>query len=55
MPITLSPAELEWAQAQLTAQPVEIDLFDLLTELDRSPEDPELLGLFYHYFYFSEM
>ena len=50
-----SPTALDWAQERLIALPLEVDLVDLLTELDRTPDDPELHALADHYFYFAEM
>ena len=50
-----SPAAIDWAQELLVAPPVEVDLIDLLTELERTPDDPELHDLYDTYFYFSEM
>jgi hypothetical protein len=50
-----SPAEIAWAQERLVAPPVEVDLVDLLTELERAPDDPELHHLYNHYAYYSEM
>jgi len=52
---TPSPAAIDWAQELLVAPPVEVDLVDLLTELDRTPDDPELHALADHYFYYSEI
>ena len=52
---TPSPTALDWAQGRLVAPPVEVDLVDLLTELDRTPDDPELHNLFDTYFYYAEM
>ena len=52
---TPAPALIEWTQDRLVALPLEIDLVDLLTELERSPDDPELHNLYDTYFYFSEM
>ena len=50
-----SPAEIAWAQERLLAPSVEVDLVDLLAELERTPDDPELHDLYDTYFYFSEM
>ena len=52
---TPSPTEIEWTQERLVAPPVEVDLVDLLTELNRTPDDPELHDLFDTYFYYAEM
>ena len=52
---TPSPTALDWAQERLVALPLEVDLVDLLHELDRAPDDPELHDLYDTYFYFSEM
>jgi hypothetical protein len=52
---TPSPTALDWAQERLLAPSVEVDIVDLLTELERKPDDPELLDLYDTYFYFSEM
>ena len=48
-------ADIERLQAQLAAPMIEVDLVDLLHELDRTPDDPELHDLYNTYFYFSEM
>ena len=50
-----SPTAIEWAQERLVALPLEVDLVDLLNELERTPDDPELHDLYDTYFYFSEM
>ena len=50
-----SPAEIAWAQERLVAPPVDVDLVDLLHELERSPDDPELHHLYDTYFYYAEM
>jgi hypothetical protein len=55
MPNAPAPALIEWTQDRLVALPLEVDLVDLLTELERKPDDPELLDLYDTYFYFSEM
>ena len=52
---TPSPLALDWAQDRLVALPLEADLVDLLNELERSPDDPELHDLFDTYFYNAEM
>jgi len=52
---TPSPTALDWAQERLVALPLEVDLVDLLTELERAPDDPELHDLADHYFYYAEM
>jgi hypothetical protein len=52
---TPSPTALEWTQERLVAPPIEFDLVDLLTELERTPDDPELHALADHYFYYSEI
>jgi hypothetical protein len=52
---TPSPTALDWAQERLVALPLEVDLVDLLTELERTPDDPELHDLANHYFYYTEM
>ena len=52
---TPSPAAIDWAQERLLAPSVEVDLVDLLTELERAPDDPELHDLADHYFYYAEM
>ena len=52
---TPSPTALDLAQERLVAPPVEVDLVDLLTELDRTPDDPELHDLYDTYFYYAEM
>jgi len=52
---TPSPAALDRAQERLIALPLEVDLVDLLTELERAPDDPELHDLFDAYFYYAEM
>ena len=52
---TPSPAAIDWTQERLVAAPLEIDLVDLLTELERTPNDPELHDLYDHYAYYSEM
>ena len=51
----LSPVECEWAQERLVAPPLDIDIVDLLHELERAPDDPELHALADHHFYFAEM
>lgn len=51
----LSPLDIELAQERLVAPPLEIDLVDLLHELDRSPDDPELRDLADHFAYYSEI
>jgi hypothetical protein len=43
-----SPVAIEWAQERLVAPPLEVDLVDLLTELERTPDDPELHDLYDH-------
>ena len=50
-----SPVELQWSQERLVAPPLEIDVVDLLHELERSPDDPELHALADHFTYFAEM
>ena len=50
-----SPTALDWAQERLIALPLEVDLVDLLTELERAPDDPELHDLYNHHAYYSEM
>ena len=50
-----SPVAIEWTQERLVAPPVEVDLIDLLHELERSPDDPELHHLYDTYFYYAEM
>ena len=50
-----SPVAIEWVQERLVALPLEVDLVDLLTELERAPDDPELHDLANHYFYYAEM
>jgi len=52
---TPSPIETEWLQALLPAPVLEVDLVDLLHELERAPDDPELHDLYDHYAYYSEM
>ena len=52
---TPSPTALDWAQERLLAPSVEVDIVDLLTELERTPDDPELHALADHYFYYSEI
>ncbi len=52
---TPSPTALDWAQERLVALPLEVDLVDLLTELERTPDDPELHDLYDTYFYYAEM
>jgi hypothetical protein len=52
---TPSPTPTDWAQELLVAPPVEVDLIDLLAELERTPDDPELHDLYNHYAYYSEM
>ena len=52
---TPSPTALDWAQERLVALPLEVDLVDLLTELERAPDDPELHDLYDTYFYYAEM
>jgi hypothetical protein len=52
---TLSPIEIELAQERLVAPPLDIDLVDLLHELERSPDDPELRDLADHFAYYSEI
>ncbi len=52
---TPSPTPTDWAQELLVAPPVEVDLIDLLAELERAPDDPELHDLFDTYFYYAEM
>jgi hypothetical protein len=51
----LSPLELQSAQEHLVALPLEIDIVDLLQELERSPDDPELHALADHFTYYSEI
>ena len=48
-------ADIERLQAQLPAPVLEVDLIDLLHELERTPDDPELQALFDTYFYYAEM
>ena len=50
-----SSTAIEWTQERLVAPPVEVDLIDLLNELERAPDDPELHNLYDHYAYYSEM
>jgi hypothetical protein len=52
---TPSPTPTDWAQDRLVALSLEVDLVDLLTELERAPDDPELHALADHYFYYSEI
>ena len=52
---TPSPTALDWAQGRLVAPPLDIDIVDLLHELERAPDDPELHALADHHFYFAEM
>jgi len=52
---TPSPTPTDWAQERLVALPLEVDLVDLLTELERAPDDPELHDLYDTYFYYAEM
>ena len=52
---TPSPTEIEWTQERLVAPPLDIDIVDLLNELDRTPDDPELHDLYNHYAYYAEM
>ena len=52
---TPSPAAIDWAQERLLAPSVEVDIVDLLTELERAPDDPELHDLYDTYFYYAEM
>jgi hypothetical protein len=52
---TPSPTALDWAQERLLAPSVEVDIVDLLTELERTPDDPELHALADHYFYYAEI
>ena len=51
----LSPIEIQWSQERLVAPPLEIDIVDLLQELERSPDDPELHALADHFTYYSEI
>ena len=48
-------ADIGRLQAQMPAPVLEVDLVDLLHELERAPDDPELHDLFDHYAYYSEM
>ncbi len=52
---TPSPTAIEWTQERLLAPPLDIDIVDLLNELDRTPDDPELHDLYNHYAYYAEM
>ena len=42
MPNTSSPAAIEWTQDRLVVLPLEVALVDLLTELERAPDDLSL-------------
>lgn len=54
-PVLNPSIDTERLQSQLTAPVLEVDLLDLLHELARTPDDPELLDLADHYFYYAEM
>lgn len=54
-PALIPYSDTERLQSQLAAPVLEVDLFDLLYELARKPDDPELLDLANHYYYYAEM
>ena len=49
------PTAIDRLQALLPAPVLEVDLIDLLHELERSPDDPDLHHLYDTYFYYAEM